>query len=182
MFDRFTENARRMMGLARQAAQWHCHDYIGPEHMLLGLAEMPQCAAAKILADLGVDLSELRKALPLKRGPAQLGGMGQLPFTPSAKQVLESALAEARRLGHGYIGTEHLLVGLVLDEGGITGITLARLGVTLEGVWRSWKASDEAAEATPPMSVEELRTENVELRCRIEELDRRVAELEERFE
>jgi ATP-dependent Clp protease ATP-binding subunit ClpA len=120
MFDRFTERARRMMSLAREAAQRFQHDYIGTEHMLLGIVGIDECVGATVLRELNVEpaavRAEVEKIVKPGAGPVTYG---QLPFTPRGKRVLEFALEEAQAFGHGYIGTEHLLLGLVLEETGV---------------------------------------------------------------
>jgi ATP-dependent Clp protease ATP-binding subunit ClpA len=135
MFDRFSERSRKAMSLARQESQRLHHEYIGAEHILLGLVQEGTGVAAHVLVNLGTDLRRVRAEVErLVRPGKNLVTMGQLPFTPGAKKTLESALAEAQRLGHNYIGTEHLLLGLLADTKGIPAIALAALGVRLERV------------------------------------------------
>ena len=109
MFDRFTDRARKVMGLARQEAQRLNHEYIGTEHILLGLVQEGSGVAANVLKNLDIDLRKVRQEVEklVKTGPSMVT-MGQLPFTPRAKKVLELALEEASNLGHNYIGTEPL--------------------------------------------------------------------------
>ncbi|HEY7515471.1 MAG TPA: Clp protease N-terminal domain-containing protein, partial [Vicinamibacteria bacterium] len=116
MFDRFTDRARKVVGWSRQEAQRFQHDYIGTEHILLGLIREGGGVAADVLRNLSVDPLRVREEVEkrMKAGTASVT-MGQLPFTPRAKRVLELSLEEARDLGHNYIGTEHLLLGLIRE-------------------------------------------------------------------
>jgi ATP-dependent Clp protease ATP-binding subunit ClpC len=130
MFDRFNEPARKVMGLARQASQKWRHDYIGAEHLLLGLLDADKAGiVVDVLHDLETDAGQVRRDLERRmlRGEDK-PGPGQLPFTQGAKRVLERALEEAASMGHSYIGGGHLLVGLIRDEG-IAGAALASCGV-----------------------------------------------------
>jgi len=133
MFNRFTERARRVIVLARQEAGRLNHDYIGVEHLLLGLIKMGEGLAVDILRGLGIDLDSLRLEVEkiIKSGPSTLT-VGDLPFTPRSKKVLELAVDEARNLGHNYVGTEHLLLGLVREREGIAARVLESMGVDLE--------------------------------------------------
>src|SRR5256885_3713019 len=135
MFDRFTERARKVMSLARQEAQRFNHDYIGTEHILLGLVQEGSGVAAQVLKNMGIDLNKIRTEVEkiVKTGPSMVQ-MGQLPFTPRAKKVLELSMEEAGNLGHNYIGTEHLLLGLIKENEGIAAQVLMNLGVKLEDV------------------------------------------------
>ena len=136
MFDRFTDRARKVMGLARQEAQRFNHDYIGTEHILLGLVQEGSGVAA-----VGAQEPRRRPEEDPPRGrearqPAArtMVTMGQLPFTPRAKKVLELSLEEASNLGHTYIGTEHLLLGLIREDEGIAAQVLRNLKVKLDDV------------------------------------------------
>src|SRR5437868_5922259 len=135
MFDRFTDRARRVMGLARQEAQRFNHEYIGTEHILLGLIQEGSGVAANVLRNLDIDLDKIRREVEkiVQSGPSMVT-MGQLPFTPRAKKVLELAVEEASNLGHNYIGTEHLLLGLIRENEGIAAQVLLNLGTKLEEV------------------------------------------------
>ena len=135
MFERFTDRARRVMGLANQEAQRFNHEYIGTEHILLGLIKEGSGVAANVLRNLDVDLKRIRMEVE-KMVPSghDMVTMGQLPFTPRAKKVIELALEEARALGHNYIGTEHLLLGLLRESEGVAAQVLMDLGVKLEDV------------------------------------------------
>ncbi|MHC4469876.1 MAG: ATP-dependent Clp protease ATP-binding subunit [Planctomycetota bacterium] len=135
MFDRFTERARKVMGLARQEAQRFGHDYIGTEHVLLGLVQEGSGVAAQVLKNLDVEMKKIRLEVEkIVKGGTNTVTMGQLPFTPRAKKVLELALEEAQQLGHNYIGTEHLLLGLIRENEGIAAQVLMNLNVKLEEV------------------------------------------------
>jgi ATP-dependent Clp protease ATP-binding subunit ClpC len=135
MFDRFTDRARKVMGLAKNEAQRLNHEYIGTEHILLGLVHEGSGVAANVLRNMGVDLKKIRQELEkVVKGSATLVSMGQLPFTPRAKKVLELSLEEASQLGHNYIGTEHLLLGLIKESEGIAARVLMNLGVKLDDV------------------------------------------------
>ncbi|MFN0057463.1 MAG: ATP-dependent Clp protease ATP-binding subunit [Planctomycetota bacterium] len=135
MFDRFTDRARKVMALARKEAQRFNHDFIGTEHILLGLIQEGSGVAANVLKNLGVDSNKIRADIEqhVQSGPSMVT-MGQLPFTPRAKKVLELSQEEANELGHNYIGTEHLLLGLIRENDGVAAQVLMDLGVKLEDV------------------------------------------------
>ena len=135
MFDRFTDRAKKVMNLARQEAQRFNHEYLGTEHILLGLVQEGSGVAANVLKNMSIDLTKIRAEVEkiVKTGPSMVT-MGQLPFTPRAKKVLELSMEEASNLGHNYIGTEHLLLGLIKENEGIAAQVLMNLGVKLEDV------------------------------------------------
>ena len=135
MFDRFTDRAKKVMNLARQEAQRFNHEYLGTEHILLGLVQEGSGVAANVLKQMQIDLDKIRVEVEkiVKTGPSMVT-MGQLPFTPKAKKVLELSLEEASNLGHNYIGTEHILLGLIKENEGIAAQVLMNLGVKLEDV------------------------------------------------
>jgi ATP-dependent Clp protease ATP-binding subunit ClpC len=135
MFDRFTDRAKKVMALARQEAQRFNHEYIGTEHMLLGLIQEGSGVAANVLKAMNVDLERIRQEIEkiVKTGPPTVTS-GQLPFTPRAKKVLELSMEEASQLGHNYIGTEHLLLGLIREQEGIAAQVLMNLNIKLEDV------------------------------------------------
>src|SRR5690349_5762186 len=135
MFDRFTDRAKKVMNLARQEAQRFNHEYLGTEHILLGLVQEGSGVAANVLKNMAIDLNKIRAEVEkiVKTGPSMVT-MGQLPFTPRAKKVLELSMEEASNLGHNYIGTEHLLLGLIKENEGIAAQVLLNLGVKLEDV------------------------------------------------
>ncbi|HYG76777.1 MAG TPA: ATP-dependent Clp protease ATP-binding subunit, partial [Planctomycetota bacterium] len=135
MFDRFTDRARKVMSFARQEAERFNHDYIGTEHVLLGLVKEGSGVAANVLENLDVDLEKVRLEVEKLVKPApDVVTMGQLPFTPRAKKVLEFAIDEARALDHNYVGTEHLLLGLLREQEGLAAQVLMNLGLKLEDV------------------------------------------------
>ncbi len=133
-FDKFTERARRVLTLAQEEAQRFNHNYIGTEHLLLGLVREGEGVAAKVLANLGVELNKVRSAVEFIIGRGDRSVLGEIGLTPRAKKVIELAVDEARRLNHHYIGTEHLLLGLVREGEGIAAGVLESLGVNLERV------------------------------------------------
>ena len=133
-FDKFTERARRVLSLAQEEAQRFNHNYIGTEHLLLGLVREGDGLAAKVLANLGIELNKVRSAVEFIIGRGDRPPTGEVGLTPRAKKVIELAVDEARRLNHHYIGTEHLLLGLVLEGEGIAAGVLESLGVNLEKV------------------------------------------------
>ncbi len=133
-FDKFTERARRVLTLAQEEAQRFNHNYIGTEHLLLGLVREGDGVAAKVLSNLGVELAKVRSAVEFIIGRGDRAVLGEIGLTPRAKKVIELAVDEARRLNHHYIGTEHLLLGLVREGEGIAAGVLESLGVNLERV------------------------------------------------
>ncbi len=133
-FDKFTERARKVLTLAQEEAQRFNHNYIGTEHLLLGLVREGDGVAAKVLANLGVELNKVRSAVEFIIGRGDRTVTGDIGLTPRAKKVIELAVDEARRLNHHYIGTEHLLLGLVREGEGIAAGVLESLGVSLDKV------------------------------------------------
>ncbi|HEV2238278.1 MAG TPA: Clp protease N-terminal domain-containing protein, partial [Ktedonobacterales bacterium] len=133
-FDKFTERARKVLSLAQDEAQRFNHNYIGTEHLLLGLVREGDGVAAKVLNNLGVELTKVRSAVEFIIGRGDRIVLGEIGLTPRAKKVIELAVDEARRLNHHYIGTEHLLLGLVREGEGIAAGVLESLGVNLEKV------------------------------------------------
>jgi ATP-dependent Clp protease ATP-binding subunit ClpC len=133
-FDKFTERARKVLTLAQEEAQRFNHNYIGTEHLLLGLVREGDGVAAKVLSNLGVELGKVRAAVEFIIGRGDRTVAGEIGLTPRAKKVIELAVDEARRLSHHYIGTEHLLLGLVREGEGIAAGVLESLGINLERV------------------------------------------------
>ncbi|MCK4249267.1 MAG: ATP-dependent Clp protease ATP-binding subunit [Candidatus Omnitrophica bacterium] len=135
MFERFTERARKVLILARDEAKHFNHDYVGTEHLLLGLIKEGQGVAAAVLQNLGLDLATIRLEVEklVKPGPDTIIS-GDIPFTPKAKKVLELSMDEARKLGHNYIGTEHLLLGLLGETDGMASQVLINSGLDLNKV------------------------------------------------
>src|SRR5262245_38641026 len=135
MYERFTDRARKVMQLANQEAQRFNHEYIGTEHVLLGLIKEGSGVAANVLKKLDIDLRKIRLEVEklLQSGPDMLT-MGKLPQTPRAKKVIEYAMEEARNLNHNYVGTEHILLGLLREQEGVAAQVLMNLGLKLEDV------------------------------------------------
>ena len=131
MFERFTDRARRVIVLAQEEARSLQHNYIGTEHLLLGLIREGEGIAAKALASKGVELDPTRKQVEEMIGKGNAAPNGHIPFTPHAKQVLELSLREALQLGHSYIGTEHILLGLIREGEGVGTQVLIKMGVDL---------------------------------------------------
>src|SRR5215213_9530101 len=136
MFERFTERARKVVVLAQDEARHFNHNYIGTEHLLLGLLREDEGVAAQALYSLNVNLDEVREQVESIVGYGEEGTGGQAPFTPRSKKVLELALREALQLGHNYIGTEHILLGLVRESEGVAARVLSNLGVDPDKVRR----------------------------------------------
>ena len=132
MFGRFTKRAQRVLHLAREEAQRMNYPYVGTEHLLLGLIREGEGVAARVLADLGIDADKVRAAVAQMVEPAEAQGILEVTLTPRAKRVLELAIDEARRLGHNYVGTEHLLLGLIREGEGVAAQVLAGMGADLE--------------------------------------------------
>jgi ATP-dependent Clp protease ATP-binding subunit ClpC len=135
MFERLTDRARKVMALANQEAQRFNHEYIGTEHILLGLVKEGSGVGANVLKHLEIDLRKVRLEVEklVKSGPDMVT-MGKLPQTPRAKKVIEYAIEEARSLNHNYVGTEHLLLGLLREQDGVAAQVLMNLGLKLEDV------------------------------------------------
>jgi ATP-dependent Clp protease ATP-binding subunit ClpA len=133
MFDRFTDRAKKVMNLARQQAQRFNHEYLAPEHMLLGILDLGEGLAIQALGKMSIDPDRIQGAVEsmLVKGPSN-APMRQLPFTPRAKKVLELTMEEAGNLGHNYIGTEHVLLGLIKEDESIPAQVLLELGVSLK--------------------------------------------------
>ncbi len=131
MFERFTDRARRVVVLAQEEARTLDHGYIGTEHLLLGLIREGDGVAARALESLGISLDAVREQVGQIIGRGQQPPPGHIPFTPRAKKVLELALREAQQLGHGYIGTGHLLLGLIREGSGVAAQVLVGLGADL---------------------------------------------------
>src|SRR5512136_2784222 len=135
MYERFTDRARKVMQLANQEAQRFNHEYIGTEHVLLGLIKEGTGVAANVLKNLDVDLRKVRLEVEklVQSGP-EMVTMGKLPQTPRAKKVIEYSMEEARNLNHNYVGTEHILLGLLREQEGVAAQVLMNLGLKLEEV------------------------------------------------
>ncbi|MBI4718671.1 MAG: ATP-dependent Clp protease ATP-binding subunit [Planctomycetes bacterium] len=162
MFERFTDRARKVMALANQEAQRFNHEYIGTEHILLGLVKEGSGVGANVLKNLDVDLRKVRLEVEklVKSGP-ETTTMGKLPQTPRAKKVIEYAIEEARNLNHNYVGTEHLLLGLLREQDGVAAQVLMNLNLRLEDVREEvlnlLGASEEAEEANAASTSEQKK-------------------------
>jgi ATP-dependent Clp protease ATP-binding subunit ClpC len=136
MFERFTDRARRVVVFAQDEARALNHDFIGTEHILLGLVQEGEGVGAKALESLGISLAAVRQrvedAVPPGQNPPRPAA--HIPFTPRAKRVLELSLSESKVLGHRYIGTEHILLGLLREGDGVAAQVLVALGADLDGV------------------------------------------------
>ena len=128
MFERFTDRARRVVVLAQEEARMLEHGYIGTEHLLLGLIHEGEGVAAKTLESMGISLDAVRQQVEVIIGRGQHARSGHIPFTPEAKQALELSLRESNQLGHNYIGTEHLLLGLLREGEGVPAQVLVKMG------------------------------------------------------
>ena len=133
MFERFTDRARRVVVLAQEEARMLNHNYIGTEHILLGLNHEGEGVASKALESLGISLESVREQVQEIIGQGQQAPSGHIPFTPRAKKVLELSLREALQLGHNYIGTEHILLGLIREGEGVAAQVLVSSAPTSTG-------------------------------------------------
>ncbi len=182
MFERFTDRARRVVVMAQEESRLLEHNFIGTEHLLLGLLRESDGVAAQTLAALDISLETVRarveEIVGMGRGPTEAGN---IPFTPRAKKVLEMALREALTLGHNYIGTEHLLLGLVREGEGVAAQVLAQMGAELAvvrrmvitivaGIEGQVTAMEGTAAAPPEEVIRSLREENLLLRQEVDRL------------
>ena len=195
MFERFTDRARRVVVLAQEEARMLNHNYIGTEHILLGLIHEGEGVAAKALESLGISLEAVRQQVEEIIGQGQEAPSGHIPFTPRAKKVLELSLREALQLGHNYIGTEHILLGLIREGEGVAAQVLVKLGADLNRVRQQviqllhgYQGQEPGAAAagaagTEPQAGPAGRPERrqlAELRRRIESIDSRLSAIERR--
>lgn len=174
-FDRFTKRARHVLTLAQEEAQNFQHNYIGTEHLLLGLVREREGIAAQVLHNLGIEVNQVRSAVVAIIGRGDRIVVGEVGFTPRAKKVIELAVDEARRLNHRFIGTEHLLLGLIREGEGIGAGVLESLGVRLgqartevEVLLAQRQHKQEEAPAAPPVPAEAtelLAAEELGLTC-----------------
>ncbi len=176
MFERFTDRARRVVALAQEEARMLNHNYIGTEHLLLGLIRESEGVAAKALESLGISLEAVRQQVKEIIGRGQQAPSGHIPFTPRAKKVLELSLREADGLGHNYIGTEHILLGLIREGSGVAAQVLVRLGADLN------RARQQVVQLLHGRPSEDLISEDSPLPddalTRVDSLDRRLAVIE----
>lgn len=161
-FEKFSERARRVLSLAQEEAQRFNHNYIGTEHILLGLVRETEGVAARVLSNLNVELVKVRSAVEFIIGHGERPTPGEIGLTPRAKKVIELAVDEARRLNHHYIGTEHLLIGLMREGEGVAAGVLESLGVSLEKVRdetnRIIQSQSSGQSGSPPSSSRASRT------------------------
>jgi ATP-dependent Clp protease ATP-binding subunit ClpC len=134
VFERFTDRARRVVVLAQEEARMLNHSYIGTEHILLGLIHEGEGVAARALGSMDIDLQTVRENIQEIIGEGTSSPLGHIPFTPRAKKVLELSLRESIELGHNYIGTEHILLGLLREGEGVASQVLLKMGATLQAV------------------------------------------------
>ena len=176
MFERFTERARRVVVLAQEEARLLNHNYIGTEHILLGLIREGEGVAAKALESLGISLEAVRQQVKEIIGRGQQAPSGHIPFTPRAKKVLELSLREALQLGHNYIGTEHILLGLIREGSGVAAQVLVKLGADLNRARQQvvqllhGRAGEDLIGAGSPLPDDAL--------TQVDSLDRRLAAIE----
>jgi ATP-dependent Clp protease ATP-binding subunit ClpA len=176
MFERFTDRARRAVELAQEEARRLNHNYIGTEHILLGLIREGEGVAAKALESLGISLEAVRQQVKEIIGRGQQAPSGHIPFTPRAKKVLELSLREANGLGHNYIGTEHILLGLIREGSGVAAQVLVKLGADLN------RARQQVVQLLRGRAGEDLISEGSpvphDALTRADSLDRRLAAIE----
>jgi ATP-dependent Clp protease ATP-binding subunit ClpA len=176
MFERFTDRARRAVALAQEEARMLNHNYIGTEHILLGLIHEGEGVAAKALESLGISLEAVRQQVTEIIGRGQQAPSGHIPFTPRAKKVLELSLREADGLGHNYIGTEHILLGLIREGSGVAAQVLVRLGADLK------RARQQVVQLLHGRPSEDLISKDSpvpdDALTRVDSLDRRLAVIE----
>ena len=184
MFERFTDRARRVVVLAQEEARMLHHNYIGTEHILLGLIGEGEGVAAKALESLGISLEAVRQEVEEIIGRGQQAPPGHIAFTPRAKKVLELALREAQQLGHNYVGTEHILLGLIREGEGVAAQVLVKLGADLERVRQQVIQLLHGHQGKQPVDDGRRRGKRARARlmddalARIEALDRRLAAME----
>src|SRR5215471_5813251 len=183
MFERFTDRARRVVVLAQEEARMLSHNYIGTEHILLGLIHEGEGVAAKALESLDISLEAVRAQVEEIIGQGQQAPSGHIPFTPRAKKVLELSLRESLQLGHSYIGTEHILLGLVGEGEGVAAQVLVKLGGSLSRVRDKVielapPGTGEGPELSVPVRRSRLRGPFDEVMRRLEAMDERLAAIE----
>jgi ATP-dependent Clp protease ATP-binding subunit ClpC len=181
MFERFTDRARRVVVLAQDEARMLNHNYIGTEHILLGLLREGEGVAARVLESLGITPEAVRLQVEEITGRGKSPPSGHIPFTPPAKKVLELSLREALQLGHDYIGTEHILLGLLREGAGVAAQVLVRLGADLNRVRQQVMGM---LHSTPPDPGRRVgpseRAIVARFRTRLDTLDTRLAAIERR--
>jgi ATP-dependent Clp protease ATP-binding subunit ClpA len=187
LFERFTDRARRVIVLAQEEARALRHDYIGTEHILLGLIHEGEGVAAKALEALGIGLQAVRQQVEELIGQGEEQRSGHIPFTPRAKKVLELSLRESQQLGHNYIGTEHILLGLIREGDGVAAQVLVRLGADLNRVRQQvievladHQARQPASQQPAPVGLRVGRMP-AGLQARVSALESRLSALEQRL-
>ena len=184
MFERFTDRARRVVVLAQEEARMLNHNYIGTEHILLGLSHEGEGVAAKALESLGISLDAVRQQVEEIIGQGQQAPSGHIPFTPRTKQVLELSRREAEQLGHNYIGTEHILLGLVREGDGVGVQVLIMLGADLNRVRQQVIQLLHGHPAEQPVSArsaaQNLRVSPA-VQTRLEAVEQRLVAIEQRI-
>ena len=194
MFERFTERARRVVVLAQEEARMLNHDYVGTEHILLGLLHEGEGVAARALESLGISLDAMREAVEGIIGRGQQAPSRHIPFTPRAKKALELSLREALQLGHDYIGTEHILLGLIREGDGVAAQVLTNAGVDLNqarqrviGLLHGRREEDVAPPSSAPapapasapapatLTADDLVSRLASVAARLEAIERRLA-------
>jgi ATP-dependent Clp protease ATP-binding subunit ClpC len=183
MFERFTDRARRVVVLAQDEARRLNHNYIGTEHILLGLIHEGEGVAARALQSLGISLEAVRQQVEEIIGRGQQVPSGHIPFTPRAKKVLELSLRESLQLGHNYIGTEHILLGLIREGDGVAAQVLVRLGADLnrvrEQVIQLLHGHQAEESVSDPFVARELRLLPA-VKTRLEAVEQRLTAIEQR--
>jgi ATP-dependent Clp protease ATP-binding subunit ClpC len=180
MFERFTERARRVVVLAQDEARMLNHNYIGTEHILLGLIHEGHGLAAKALESLGISLDAVRQQVEEIIGHGQQQPpQGHIPFTPRAKKVLELSLREALQLGHTYIGTEHILLGLIREGEGVAAQVLVGLGVDLNRARQQviQLVTGRAEPEDAPALADDLRARLASMAARLAAIERKLGDV-----
>jgi ATP-dependent Clp protease ATP-binding subunit ClpC len=182
MFERFTDRARRVIVLAQEEARMLDHNYIGTEHILLGLIHEGTGVAAKALESLDISLDVVRQQVEEIIGRGQETPSGHIPFTPRAKKVLELTQREAQQLGHDYIGTEHILLGLIREGSGVAAQVLVKLGADLNRVRQQVVQLLHEYQAREPVSARSTTSEPSlpTVQARLEAFEQRLAAIEQR--
>jgi len=181
MFERFTDGARRSIVYAQEEARSHDHDYIGTEHMLLGIVHEPDGAAALTLTSCGVSLDGLRAGIDEIIGRGDRNPSGHIPFTPRVKKVIELSLREALQLGHNHIGTEHILLALIRERDGIAGQVLIARDLTYVGLRERVTELVSGTEDAGPASPESGESGPADLQARLDSILTRLTRIEERL-
>ena len=184
MFERFTDRARRVVVLAQEEARQLSHNYIGTEHLLLGLLNEGEGIAGQALESLGVRLNAVRDQVKEIIGTGKYDAeSGHIPFTPRAKKVLELSLRESLQLGHDYIGTEHILLGIVREGHGVAAEVLVGLGADLNRVRQAVVQLVATAEPDEPAAIRRRRSQVLtdEIVTRLDAIDARLAAIEQRL-